>query len=835
MAAPCSIRLLLATALASAVAFAQERLVVEGPVPGTVKLGDTARIALKVEGRGVDPRAPELPKVDGLSFDVSPPSRNSFSYFDGRTLTENFVVQYTVTVRPQREGRFVIPPIRLWTGTRQQQTQELQLDVVKDMRGADLGFLQVQATPQRVYVHEPVRVRVEVGILNGLRIVDDVHNRYRYLDIEVQAPWLSRWEGGEPLEAPQPPGDQRLIVCNRTLQQAGFPGAIERSGRRFDRFVFDKVWLPTRIGKHTLSAPQLRFQALLREGQMDIFGGRRGAQSENYYVYGQPIELEVLPIPEEGRPRPYYGAVGRFRIDAELDRDQVEVGSSVKLTVTIRGEGNLEFLRVPELDQLDGFHKLGQAQARRDGDKVVVTYDLRPLRADITAIPPIAWNYFDTTPGVERFQSVATKALPLLVKPLASGETLLPLPDDKPLPITPGVDDIHDLPAFDGPAIPRPSLRPLWAWLLALGPWAVCLLLVLSFRGLRKRLADTDGRRARGAGRACRQALQQGVDPVGALAEYLGARLGAPAAAVIGPDLRERLLAAGLEPEAATAVTALLERGTAARYGGGAPLDADAVRQLVDQLDGKRFGKVRLLPWIWLPLLLATAAGTAQAQSAAADPELEAAISAYRQGDYAGAEAAFARLVQQRDDRRLWQARGNCLYRLGDLPRALWAYECARLGLVRDPQLLANLALVRQKLELDAEPVGFVAGLGVLRERLTPAELAALCALCMAAAAVCLVLGIRRIGVRWLFVLFVLPGGWFAIELLWWLPSRPPSCVALGRLPIVAEPRDGMEPVATVKPGLVLPILGGDVGNWLLVQAGDRAGYVQKSQVARIE
>src|SRR5690606_33260362 len=121
-------------------------------------------------------------------------------------------------------------------------------------------------------------------------------------------------------------------------------------------------------------APMLRYHVVLREGQIDVFGGRRGEKTENYYVYGEPITLEVLPIPEEGRPNPYYGAVGRFTIDAALDRSRVDVGASVKLTLTVGGQGNFEFLRLPELDRLEGFHLLGQAETRRGPDGIVVTY-----------------------------------------------------------------------------------------------------------------------------------------------------------------------------------------------------------------------------------------------------------------------------------------------------------------------------------------------------------------------------------------------------------------------------------------------------------------------------
>ena len=158
---------------------------------------------------------------------------------------------------------------------------------------------------------------------------------------------------------------------SRRLLEAKYETNYVRGGDRWQRFSFDRAFLPTRLGKIELSAPTLRYQELQREGQQDLFGRPRGRLSDNFYVYGKPLTIEVLPIPEAGRPTPYYGAVGRFRIDAALDKDTVTVGSSVKLTVTVTGRGNFEFLRLPPLDELEGFHKLGQTETSREADKVV--------------------------------------------------------------------------------------------------------------------------------------------------------------------------------------------------------------------------------------------------------------------------------------------------------------------------------------------------------------------------------------------------------------------------------------------------------------------------------
>lgn len=806
-------------------AAAQETLEVEGPTPGTVRLGDIARVQIRVEGRGANPRAPQLPEVAGLAMQLSAPTRSSYTFFDGRTMIERQGVQYQVTLQPQQAGTFIVPAFPIWTGTREQLTPELRLTVVKDLRGEDLAWIDVTVEPRRVYVHEPIRIHVEFGIEPGLRIVQDVYQRTRYLDIEVQAPWLSKFPGGERIQLADPTGELRAIISNRELFAAEYDGSHERGGRRWQRFAFDRAFLPTRVGRIELPAPTLRFHVVRSAGRQDIFGRTRGSQTENMFVYGRPVELEVLPIPEEGRPTPYFGAVGRFSIAAELDRDTVKVGSSVKLQLTVRGQGNLEFLRMPELDGLEGFHKLGQAEARRDAEKVVVTYDLTPLSADVDAVPPIAWNYFDTSPGVERFVEVETPALPLVVEPLAEGETLRALPGVDEAPVTPGVDDIFDLPSLAGEPVRVRERAAWWGWAAAVGPWISVLLALALFSAVRRRRADESGRRARSALRACRAALASGAEPVDALAGYLGDRLDVPAAAVIRPDLAERLAAAGVEPDLAERVAREVARGTEARYGGGRPLLADEVEALVQQLEPERIerGAWRALATILLPLLLG-AAVRGQADG----------VAAYRAGDYERADEIFAASFEATGDRRLLQARGNCLFRLGELPRALWAYESARLGAPRDPELLANIALVERLLGVAETGGGFLAELDRIRRLLTPTERLVLLLCCMLTAALCLVAGFRRVGLRWIGAIVLLPGLWLAAEVLWLEPARPMRAIALEKLAITSEPRAGLEPVATVRPGVNVAVLGGTDGTFVRIAAGERSGYVERSAIAVI-
>ncbi|HEB54251.1 MAG TPA: hypothetical protein ENI87_13445 [bacterium] len=353
-------------------------------------------------------------------------------------------------------------------------------------------------------------------------------------------------------------------------------------------------------------------------------------------------------------------------------------------------------------------------------------------------------------------------------------------------------------------------------------PWGAALLALGFVRRHRRRRADVTGQRARGARRAFEAALRRGDDALDAFAGYLGDRLAVPPAAVLSPELRQRLLAAGLDEAAAADVEQLVERGTAARYGGGGRLTVDEVRTMVQRLEGAKFGAGGWLPLLLLPLLWSAAPLPAQQESA---------VAAYRNGDYAAAEAGFAAAYEATGDRRLLRARGNCFYRLGDLARARWAYECARIGLPRDAELAANLRVVRRRLELPEPALGFGAEMQALLERMTAMERLLACSAASAIAAACLLFGWRRLPVRWLGFAALVPGAWLAIAILWWLPSRPPKAVALQPLALRAEPRDDLAVIARVRAGALVEIRGGAAAEHVRVAAGDHVGYVPAEAV----
>jgi hypothetical protein len=304
-------------------------------------------------------------------------------------------------------------------------------------------------------------------------------------------------------------------------------------------------------------------------------------------VPGGELALEIRPLPEEGRPPGFKGAVGRFSLRAEAEPRVLELGESLRFLLFIEGEGNLGFFDPPRLDRMEGFHVYGSLEDPGRMRRTVI-YDIAPLNEEVREVPPIPFVYFDTKPPAG-YRTLRTPRIPIEVRPPPEGAlpgSLIGLGTGRKIP---GVNDIFDLKPLAGRSMkgPSPGLSPALFAAVISAPWLLGIGLFFWLRSRERAARDPLGVRARRAAAVFRRRIgRRGVHPAGALADYLAARLRCPPAAVIAPALGARLSEAGIPAEAAARTALLLDDLVAARYGGSAPPNGpEAARAAVDALE----------------------------------------------------------------------------------------------------------------------------------------------------------------------------------------------------------------------------------------------------------
>lgn len=209
----------------------------------------------------------------------------------------------------------------------------------------------------------------------------------------------------------------------------------------------------------------------------DEFFGGMTYRDVKVKLKSDPVKIKVKPLPVEGKPDHYGGAVGNFTVDATLDKTDFTTDDVANLKLKIAGSGNLKLIEAPVLNLPNGLvsydpqitDTITGRSTEIKGEKLV-NYAITPRTPGTYEIPAIPFTYFNTK--TNEYVTLHTKPMNLTVKP---GKTYKPptLADTK-------LTDIHDI---DKKPIEKLSAKskPL---VFTVGYWSAYAVPMLAFLGL---------------------------------------------------------------------------------------------------------------------------------------------------------------------------------------------------------------------------------------------------------------------------------------------------------------------------------------------------------------
>lgn len=536
-----------------------------GRVPDT----EPVRLVIQVQGTTMpEVSVGRLPPLRNLRV-VSGPATSSGSTFELRNfqMQRSAYVSLVYTLLPIRPGPAEIPPIDVRIGATARRTDPIRLEIVpgpsgprprgregegesEDAEGGEDVFLRAEASTSEVWEGQPLTVTVTL-------YADAPVSHFSWVDRPSLA---SFWSEELPVE---PDAERRQVTLD---------------GRGFAAYpVARLVLVPTSAGEFTLE-PFAAELLVRRAGRGDLFseffGGR---QARRVLRKTSPLRIRVQPVPREGRPEDFSGAVGSFRVRASFDRPEANVNEAVALRVTVEGEGSLQAVRPPQLDVSSDFKVFeprvvesktsyagGRMHSRKTWEWVLVPF----LSGDLE-IPPARFSYFD--PVRASYALAGSDRLLLLVRRTAAGQenetaarTELRVERQEIAFIKPRRGKLRE------PSRPLHE-RPAFLALLAL-PLLGCPAAALALRR-RARLEEDRGlvrarRAARKAVRRLRVAAKRGgpggaeaaAAAVQALVDYVADRFDRSAAGLTYEQMDELLASRGVGEEPRRRLRACLDR-----------------------------------------------------------------------------------------------------------------------------------------------------------------------------------------------------------------------------------------------------------------------------------
>ena len=134
-------------------------------------------------------------------------------------------------------------------------------------------------------------------------------------------------------------------------------------------------------------------------------------------------KIEVLPLPEEGKPANFTGAIGSFSLEnVTVDPDALTVGEPCTIFVKIVGIGNFPRMQEPKLDAGDNWKTYKAKSSFTDESNGLSNigiktfeYTVVPRKPDIPYAPTVLFNYFD--PIGKKYVEIKSNPIPVSVAP----------------------------------------------------------------------------------------------------------------------------------------------------------------------------------------------------------------------------------------------------------------------------------------------------------------------------------------------------------------------------------------------------------------------------------
>jgi hypothetical protein len=134
-----------------------------------------------------------------------------------------------------------------------------------------------------------------------------------------------------------------------------------------------------------------------------------------------PAELKVLPLPAEGRPANFSGAVGSFKIASDLAANTAAVGDPLTLRLHVTGSGNFDRVDTPMIEHLDDWKTYPPKSSFTPGDAIGYrgekTFE-QPLIAahpGAQSLPDLTFSYFD--PETRRYETARSSPPQVTISP----------------------------------------------------------------------------------------------------------------------------------------------------------------------------------------------------------------------------------------------------------------------------------------------------------------------------------------------------------------------------------------------------------------------------------
>lgn len=438
------------------------------------------------------------PSFDGFRVVGGPNQSISNSWINGK---RSFSKTYSYFLAPQQRGKLTIGQATIDIGGETYKTLPVEVEVTaavevpKDGNNADYiasenVHLVAEVSNANPYLNEAITVTYKLYVSHDVSIT----SQWREIDTPKYADFWSQnidnQNNFKVYEGKYNGQDYRYVVLRTTVLYPQKTGELE-------------------IEPLTLDVP------IDVQGNRRDFFGRRIMERVNKTISAGKRTINVKPLPLEGKPDGFNGAVGDFAFEVSTNKTQLNANESLQLDVKVSGKGNLKLFTLPEvklpntLEVYEPEHneRVSTNLAGMSGS-VTDSYTVVPQFKGSYPVNPITFSFFD--PKTEKYRTVTSKEFTIEVEngPISSA-TANTNEAQKQVVLTKDNFKYIKLDANLKPIDQENFFKSALFWSLLGGPFLLIPLFILAGKKRRERINDVEGNKLRRANKLAKKYLSE--------------------------------------------------------------------------------------------------------------------------------------------------------------------------------------------------------------------------------------------------------------------------------------------------------------------------------------
>lgn len=374
-------------------AFADDTKFTASVSKNEVAVGERFQLTFQLNTSGSGFTAPAFNKFSVLS---GPNQSTSMQWVNGAMSSS---ISYSFILVASQEGEFTIGSASIVANGKTHTTEPIKIKVVKGTvqqpQQQQKGQQQPPASSQGGNVSDYVFIKLYLDknkAYLGEQIIATykIYMRTNIINNEVER--LPSFNGFWTQEIELP---QQASILQEVLNGVAYNVAILKQ----------TILFPQRTGN--LEVDPLGLSVVLRlqdnSRPRSIFDQFFGAYKDvKYSVKSNIGKVEILPLPENGKPPGFSGAVGKFSMESSLNKNRVKSNEALNLKISINGKGNIKLIEPFKISFPADFEtydpktidKISATSSGLSGKKEF-EYLVIPRHSGNFIIEPFSFSYFD--------------------------------------------------------------------------------------------------------------------------------------------------------------------------------------------------------------------------------------------------------------------------------------------------------------------------------------------------------------------------------------------------------------------------------------------------------